>query len=242
MNKRKILLLAAVLVMVAVLGIGGTLAYFTDEATKTNTFTLGNVDIEIQEWMDPDIEEDISKDDNVKDDWKWNEYEDHELWPTAQSKARYNKVVDTYNTGSEDAYIRTYITCPVDEWDDLGLGFNSGKDAVVIENKNKQYAYPVTWKEVGGTFTINGKDCRVIVCEVDPEHNKTQIVKAGESVISLTKVWLYESVDNGDVASSFDINVGSQAIQAMNLTYDEAMAALGTHTEAIAQLWPATQQ
>ena len=49
MNKRKILLLAAVLAMVAVLGIGGTLAYFTDTEDATNTFTVGNVDIELTE-------------------------------------------------------------------------------------------------------------------------------------------------------------------------------------------------
>ena len=59
MNKRKILLLAAVLAMVAVLGIGGTLAYFTDEGSKTNTFTVGNVDIELTE---PKWDEDGSGD------------------------------------------------------------------------------------------------------------------------------------------------------------------------------------
>ena len=49
MNKRKILLLAAALVMVAVLGIGGTLAYFTDDEHAKNTFTVGNVDIDLDE-------------------------------------------------------------------------------------------------------------------------------------------------------------------------------------------------
>ena len=49
MNKRKILLLAAVLAMVAVLGIGGTLAYFTDTDDATNTFTVGNVKIDLTE-------------------------------------------------------------------------------------------------------------------------------------------------------------------------------------------------
>ena len=49
MNKRKILLLAALLVMVAILGVGGTLAYFTAEDEATNTFTVGNVKIELNE-------------------------------------------------------------------------------------------------------------------------------------------------------------------------------------------------
>ena len=49
MNKRKILLLAALLAIVAILGVGGTLAYFTADESVTNTFTVGNVKIELTE-------------------------------------------------------------------------------------------------------------------------------------------------------------------------------------------------
>ena len=49
MNKRKILLLASTLLMVAVLAVGGTLAYFTDTDQVTNTFTMGKVDISLDE-------------------------------------------------------------------------------------------------------------------------------------------------------------------------------------------------
>ncbi|MGN1019020.1 MAG: SipW-dependent-type signal peptide-containing protein [Aristaeellaceae bacterium] len=49
MSKRKIVLLASALCMVAILAIGGTLAYFTDTETKTNVFTTGNVDITLVE-------------------------------------------------------------------------------------------------------------------------------------------------------------------------------------------------
>lgn len=50
MNKRKILLLAAAVCMIAILAVGGTLAYFTDTTdVKKNTFTVGNVDIELTE-------------------------------------------------------------------------------------------------------------------------------------------------------------------------------------------------
>lgn len=49
MNKRKILLLVALLSMVAILGVGGTLAYFTAEDDVTNTFTVGNVKIKLTE-------------------------------------------------------------------------------------------------------------------------------------------------------------------------------------------------
>lgn len=49
MNKRKILLLIAMLSMAAILGVGGTLAYFTDDDAAKNVFTVGNVIIDLTE-------------------------------------------------------------------------------------------------------------------------------------------------------------------------------------------------
>lgn len=49
MNKRKVLTLALTACIVAILAIGGTLAYFTDTEDATNTFTVGNVDITLTE-------------------------------------------------------------------------------------------------------------------------------------------------------------------------------------------------
>ena len=49
MSKRKILALASAVCMVAILAIGGTLAYFTSTKEATNTFTVGNVDITLTE-------------------------------------------------------------------------------------------------------------------------------------------------------------------------------------------------
>ena len=47
MNKKKVIAVAIVLALVLL--IGGMLAYFTDTDTKSNTFTLGNVNIKIEE-------------------------------------------------------------------------------------------------------------------------------------------------------------------------------------------------
>ena len=47
MNKKKTILAAVVLLLVFV--VGGAIAYFTDTDTKTNTFTIGNVDITLTE-------------------------------------------------------------------------------------------------------------------------------------------------------------------------------------------------
>lgn len=49
MNKKKLLVMAMVMAMMAVLAIGGTLAYFTDTANLTNTFTTGKVSMTLDE-------------------------------------------------------------------------------------------------------------------------------------------------------------------------------------------------
>lgn len=49
MKKKTILVAAIAVMLVAALVVGGTLAYFTDTDKKTNTFTVGNVDIELLE-------------------------------------------------------------------------------------------------------------------------------------------------------------------------------------------------
>ena len=49
MNKRRILAAAMALCIVAIIAVGATLAYFTDTKTATNTFTMGDVQIELDE-------------------------------------------------------------------------------------------------------------------------------------------------------------------------------------------------
>ena len=49
MNKRKILLVASCLMMVAILGFGGTLAYLTDTDNTVNTFVAGQVGLKLDE-------------------------------------------------------------------------------------------------------------------------------------------------------------------------------------------------
>lgn len=49
MKKKSILMAAIAVMLVAVLVVGGTLAYFTDTKSATNTFTVGNVKIDLNE-------------------------------------------------------------------------------------------------------------------------------------------------------------------------------------------------
>ena len=49
MSKRKILTLAMALSIVAIMAVGATIAYFTDNDAAKNTFTVGNVSIDLTE-------------------------------------------------------------------------------------------------------------------------------------------------------------------------------------------------
>ena len=62
MKARKILVSLAALALVAAISIGGTLAYLTSKATVTNTFTVGNVAITMDETDVDDSTEDAARD------------------------------------------------------------------------------------------------------------------------------------------------------------------------------------
>ena len=116
MNKRKLLTLALTLCMVAILAIGGTLAYFSDTDAQTNVFTTGNVAI--------DLYEDFGDNDGLE-----------ELIPATGSaqngtlKNGIEKEVYVKNTGSEDAYVRVHIAIP-QILDDGDPNFDASKNVL----------------------------------------------------------------------------------------------------------------
>lgn len=55
MKKRNILVLAGSLALVAAIGVGSTLAYFTDTESATNNVTMGNVNILLTETSPADV-------------------------------------------------------------------------------------------------------------------------------------------------------------------------------------------
>lgn len=63
MNKKKLGLLVLSLVLIATIGVGATLAYFTDADKATNTITMGHVDIDLDEPnYDPEDDDDTVED------------------------------------------------------------------------------------------------------------------------------------------------------------------------------------
>ena len=113
MNKRRILAIAMSLCIVAILAVGASLAYFTDTDNATNTFTVGNVKIQL-------IEEERDGNGGKKEFTQ-----NKKLYPIVGSaqgdkdalgmptaKNYVDKMVTIQNTGSEKAYIRAYFAIP----------------------------------------------------------------------------------------------------------------------------------
>lgn len=88
MKKKTILVAAIAVMLVAALVVGGTLAYFTDKSdAKVNTFTVGNVAIDLEE---PN----------------WNANESHTLGHTLVPGKFYDKnPTITVDANSQDAYV-----------------------------------------------------------------------------------------------------------------------------------------
>lgn len=85
--KKKILALCLVVVLAITAVTGATLAYFTDTDTKTNTFTMGNVQIQLEE-----------------------KFPETELFPGEENALV--KEVTVKNVGTEDAYMWIELWIP----------------------------------------------------------------------------------------------------------------------------------
>ena len=230
--KKKILVIAMVAALAVMAIAGASLAYFTDTETETNTMVIGNVDITIEEKMyDADKSE-------------WVDYEDEMvLYPMTQAKAPFNKAVRTYNTSESgnEVYIRTIIALPANLYNYVGLGFNTGDKVTDAEGDLR---YGVDWDYAGDyAITEGGEKYSIFVCTV----KDGEAVGEGDYMLSLTKVWLYETVTQDDIVdlglidangvAQFQVEVLSQGIQTAALTHEEAMSALGEITESNLIAW-----
>ena len=137
MTKKKILVLALSLAMVAILAVGGSLAYFTDSKNVDNTFTVGNVKIDL-------IEQERDGNGGLTD-FKQNKSlnpivgsaqgeKDKFGMPTAKNYV--DKMVTIKNTGKNDAYIRAYFAIP-SALDDGYETFNAGANVLHFNFGNK---------------------------------------------------------------------------------------------------------
>lgn len=141
MTKKKILVLALTIAMVAILAVGGSLAYLTDTKSAKNTFTVGNVKIELLESSlhrenagvangqksDSELWSDVEKQgSNNTSKYKAGDsfYTDAQIEANAAEYTcagvklnpgqSYHKMPYVKNTGANAAYIRIRVMIPAD--------------------------------------------------------------------------------------------------------------------------------
>jgi len=142
--KKKILAITLCVVMAATAIVGGTLAYFTDEDEETNTFTVGNVEIDLIEsqlhrvnanttdptnplYSDVEMKGTAEEYDDGNTYWDGACYTDDQIKEDAENYQSeyladakiapgtgYHKMPYVINTGANDAYIRIRVIIPTE--------------------------------------------------------------------------------------------------------------------------------
>ena len=149
--KKKIVSLALAVCLIAIAAVG-TLAYFTDKDAETNTFTVGNVAIDL-------IEQERNGQGGLKDFTQGKvlmpivgsaQGEKDDLGqPVAANYV--DKIVTIQNTGKSDAYVRAYFAIP-SALDDGYETFNAGANILHFNfgNKDGVSTDGVQWKWMHG--------------------------------------------------------------------------------------------
>lgn len=222
MNKKKILSLALVVALLAIM-VGSSLAYFTAQDEVTNTFTVGSVKIEIYENGAP-------TDSDVKEFVK-------PLVPVvntqdpSQDPSYETKTVEVKNTGNNDAYIRTHIAIPTALVDYLILdldvtGWTQQLPTTEITYtdgvKYTVYTYDFNEAVQPGLFTTKLLKGTYLASDVDLEEDANGslwfVKKTSGAVTHRSGYLAHTKTAEGYVSNKVNILVASQAIQAQGFT------------------------
>lgn len=219
MKKKTILVAAIAVMLVAALVVGGTLAYFTDTKSAKNTFTVGNVDIELLEsslhrenagiangaTSDSELWSDVEKlGSNNTSPYKAGDtfYTDEQIKANAEKYTcdnvklnpgeSYHKMPYVVNTGKNDAYIRIRVMIPADL--DTAILNSSMYTTTALNNKEFTKAYDNT-----GAVVRDGVKYNVYT------FTRIAPLKAGE--MTYWNVWgtihMDTDVTNEEIASLF---------------------------------------
>lgn len=210
--KKKLTLVVTCIVLVAAMVIGGTLAYFTDSKTATNTFTMGNVNIKLDE---TDIKN--PEGDRVTS----NAYD---VYPGEVV----TKDPIVHNTGKNGAYIRATVN--VYNWMNLVAAYypdfketfpNDGyKAALNLLVGELGDGWSVVGVVAGDTFTIGQFDAKFVL-------KYDGVLDAGADTTAMFQtVTIPAGIDNANASSFQSVKVVAQAIQADGFdTWKAAFAA-----------------
>ena len=190
--KKKILVICLIIALAATAVVGGTLAYFTDTDAQKNSFTTGDVKI--------DLWEDFGENDGIE-----------KLLPATGSaqndtlKNGIEKEIYVENTGSEAAFVRIHIAIP-SVLDNAQPDFDASKNVLHFNfEKETAAAGKWDWSKTAGeaysgdwncyTTTIDGTGYNVYVVTYE-----TALQKGEKTVDAIHQVYLDSGTTNEDIA------------------------------------------
>ena len=221
MSKKKLVSLCLVLALVLTAVIGGTMAYFTDTEKASNIMTVGNVDINLEEYK-------------MLEDGTYEAFDSNEavtMYPMTaeQGYVLNNKVVEVWNTSAEDdAYIRVLVAFE-DISDKAAKNIRyAGWEGTGYEEQSKLYG---TKGEFYKELTIDGINYDVYVFNVV----NGDAIPAGGKIYPLQSVWLDKDLEQKDLKGDSNLNilVVAQGVQAANFN---------TAAEAFGATFPLTDE
>lgn len=209
---KKTIAIVALVVLVAVASVLGTMAYLTSTAKVENTFTMGDVKIKLDETDVNNPEGDrVTKN-------------DYEVYPGAVV----TKDPIVHNVGKNGAYIRATVN--VSNWMNLVAAYypnfketfpNEGyKAALNLLVGELGEGWSVVGVEAGNVFTVGQFDAKFIL-------KYDGVLASGKDTTAMFKtVTIPAGIDNANAASFNSVKVEAQAIQENGFdTWEAAFAA-----------------
>ena len=237
--KKKITALALVICLLAVAVVGGTMAYFTDEAEQTNTFTAGKVDIILYEHI---VEKDTDPDSTTFGDL----IATADLTQKDQSYHLYPAMTVTKDPtirvekGSEDAYVAAIATVTGDIHSLIGVEGYDNIDITKLVSGGlvSQASTQVTgWN--GLSMVYETADC-VIYQDASAAASNTWTMyifmkapMAAESTVTLfDTMTIPEKWDNAEMAKINGMNITVKAYATQTNGFVDCYTAMTTAFEA----------
>ncbi len=195
--KKKILTMCLVVALAATAIVGGTLAYFTDTDAQKNTFTTGNVSIDLWEDFGDNDEKGIE-----------------ELIPATGSaqagtlKNGIEKEIYVDNTGSEDAYVRIHMAIP-SVLDDGDPSFDASANVLHWNFSKDSYGNGKwNWTKTSGSAGYDAKNWNYYTVTIDDvPYNvyvatyETALAKDETTVNAIYQVYLDPETTNEDITA-----------------------------------------
>jgi len=235
--KKKILAISLAVALIAIMVVGGTLAWFTDEDAANNVFTIGSIEI-LQHEQQHVIDSNGDKTPDLED------FEDNKvLLPivnTADPAADENyqdKIVTVENVGKNEAYVQTYIAVPAALdvglliLDDSNAAANGWVKSYVASAGINGLTYNVYKYEYTGTLAAGATTDPVLEGVYIHQATDLEVYDYADGSQNAYFVWNGAEITDIDVANStVDVLVITQAIQAEGFgSQADALAQLGNH-------------